>query len=1163
MKIERTPELGFYNDQENKSIDKIRARPVLALSRKLSIRKESSVLTYSQDTSRGQLQSPMLNLFKKRGDGIVLKRGITNIDQVELNNQSQNIISLSNTVMNKEKKLLSKVIFKKAPIDGKINIPLLANFYSFLALAAQKETNGFAYLENDHDDPVMPRFTLTQPELAKVISPIRLTTHNRLRDIMRVVWSKEHGYRVIFNSFKTQIQMYLVSAIKSYDGQVNTGDSLNKPPKPLQENIAKHQTITDELLSKRVNSKDEPILNAQYIYELQQKLESQQEFASKAQSTVRQNKLQKLKFLYLQEEIDKIGYFQYQYCTSDKYPERNYIQEIARQRFLNSQLNFRPSTQYPEVVFQSETLLRLMNIFIKKKSIGRVLSLVCFDFIHDFTDSRWKFLTLKHFQSIDSITPILDIDLDESTRNHATQNIKSQSKLVKITKTFGVVKDHVNYLKRSKCNGEYCNVSDHYGYNMMPFGYLRDSMKILEIQKEQNKEIKVKNDERFMQKRKRRNKSEGGNSHNNSVLVPNNPAVPGTKSPTHQQESQRTYTLNNYDIYEDKKFHYRIMRRAIYVDRLRRKEILLGNLPDNEYFTTLDMDKKENNQNTFNDLLRLLYNDTSFLLLNEKTKGFNLNYYENAFLCCKCYRIYLFLTDTYAKQEETYQQFLQDQRMKNVVSKNSYFSGMNQQLNHKIINLVKDKMDSKVTSKEQEKRALLKLKLLSLSLAKQSPGRSTKRDQQNRSSADISKHMTFRKEQESPLLKSQKFGAQHRSSLAIDSQLLPSIKINVPSMQEHVEAEDNKQEIAILKISLQRPQRMADDLNIHKHKFISHKRFKTSVSTQNLTQSRNNEDLMGFKSSGNEKRVNFPPINSKKQIVRSNQNLSVQMPNQNQSQTSKKLLKIKKKSKDFQKLIQKKNNRHIKNLSSIYLAPGEKINLKLFNQSPKHKKQKPSDAIQVLNLESQSQIKTNDISGYSEDAFERYSQSSPFQNNIVKANDLDLNQQLMPFAQNNSIFQDPTQQTYKIIDSISPELFDQNLNALLQNNQVQIQSVTDHILQQSYLQDHVIFSSNENNIFKQFPNDIQSPSPIISQQDIPQTVTSFSNFLKQGSIKMLTQNQKIFEPIAETESIEDENYSKMLLTIREESLQNQEQLQIRQDKEQSLNETSIINDFYL
>ena len=35
------------------------------------------------------------------------------------------------------------------------------------------------------------------------------------------------------------------------------------------------------------------------------------------------------------------------------------------------------------------------------------------------------------------------------------------------------------------------------------------------------------------------------------------------------------------------------MKKSIFIDRLRRKEITMGNLADNEYFMNLDMDKKD------------------------------------------------------------------------------------------------------------------------------------------------------------------------------------------------------------------------------------------------------------------------------------------------------------------------------------------------------------------------------------------------------------------------------------------------------------------------------------------------------------------------------------------------------------------------------------------
>lgn len=65
--------------------------------------------------------------------------------------------------------------------------------------------------------------------------------------------------------------------------------------------------------------------------------------------------------------------------------------------------------------------------------------------------------------------------------------------------------------------------------------------------------------------------------------------------------------------------------------------------------------------------------------------------------------------------------------------------GMNQQLNYKIINLVKEKMDSQVATKEQEKRTMLRLKLLSLSIAKSNTNKNINGNDPNKSSSDISK----------------------------------------------------------------------------------------------------------------------------------------------------------------------------------------------------------------------------------------------------------------------------------------------------------------------------------------------------------------------------------------------------------------------------------------
>ena len=43
-----------------------------------------------------------------------------------------------------------KIIFKKAPYDEYIQIPILANFYSFLAKVAEKETVRLIFIFKDN-----------------------------------------------------------------------------------------------------------------------------------------------------------------------------------------------------------------------------------------------------------------------------------------------------------------------------------------------------------------------------------------------------------------------------------------------------------------------------------------------------------------------------------------------------------------------------------------------------------------------------------------------------------------------------------------------------------------------------------------------------------------------------------------------------------------------------------------------------------------------------------------------------------------------------------------------------------------------------------------------------------------------------------------------------
>ena len=53
---------------------------------------------------------------------------------------------------------------------------------------------------------------------------------------------------------------------------------------------------------------------------------------------------------------------------------------------------------------------------------------------------------------------------------------------------YGVAKEQANYLKKSKCEGDYCNFNFNEYYDHK-FGYLRDSIKILAIEKERKKDL--------------------------------------------------------------------------------------------------------------------------------------------------------------------------------------------------------------------------------------------------------------------------------------------------------------------------------------------------------------------------------------------------------------------------------------------------------------------------------------------------------------------------------------------------------------------------------------------------------------------------------------------------------------------------------------------------
>ncbi|CDW71810.1 UNKNOWN [Stylonychia lemnae] len=979
----------------------------------------------------------------------ILRYGIKKNDSQEIQELTLSANQNENKVQTSVQRFLKKVIYKKAPIDTKISIPILANFYSFLAQISQKETillnmpetilldldivpeqNGFGYLLNDSQDPVLSKIQIQNPEILNMVTPLRLKPHNKIKEAKPYItqWFIKNMKKVKQNQGRSTTNrdqaifiplsvtkqcrrkhniMYLISAVKQYDGNENHGQA--KPPKLGQNK----QKSSEDNQSPIALQKKEPVLNAQYIYDLQVKLEQQQEFSQKSQNQGRQNKLQKLKFTYIQEEIDNINHFQYQYCTSDKHAERNYIQEINR-----------PNVQFPEIAFQTEILLKIMNGFIKKNKFARQLNKVCFDFIHDFVDRKWKFLTLKHFESEDMQ---IKNEFDLSPGDPIKQN-----SLIKQSRSFGISKDIKMKVKRNKCNGDYCNVDDIGGYLQMPFGYLRDSLKILEIQRDKSKEIKIQNDERFMERRKKRSKSEAGSNENQNQQNKFQPSTP---------------VLNNYDIYDDQKFYYRIMKRVIYVDRMRRKEILAGNIPDYEYFQHLDMDKKENNQNIFNDLLKQLYSSDIFQKVNQKNAIMNLNFYENAFLCCKCYRIYHFLSDCYTMQEENFH--FEQLRQKEYQSKagTGYFQGMNKELNGQIINLVQDKMDSKLNNEQQQQKALQRLRLLTLSINK---NQSTTKV----SSKDTSKVINSKDESQSPKTarfsrtQTQRANTLNRSTL-MNLQQLKIDPTQPQKQQEEVNMQSSPNIYTII------------DSKQYKNKFINHQRFKTTVSQPSLLQSLR---IFNNPYSRAQNNSDLEVIHTQTYTDQPSDCNTVQLPKVSSSVENIKKIKIKKKKKGQNYRINKKRVVYIKGLKQIYLA-------KEYNEefsSQQNIKTNASAKKEMLISEHKSVPMTN-MTLYSED-FERYS-------------DLDLDDA--------KAFKSKEQKTqFSNYDAL----------ALVQ----------------------IPPKPNKT------PSHQSSLNKSGSDSSNPLSFSNLANFKKQGSLQMLTQNQKIFDSIPEQVSIENEGTKAVL-----------------------------------
>ena len=52
------------------------------------------------------------------------------------------------------------------------------------------------------------------------------------------------------------------------------------------------------------------------------------------------------------------------------------------------------------------------------------------------------------------------------------------------------------------------------------------------------------------------------------------------------------------------------------------------------------MDKKDSNEGILQELMTELYRDNTYVLLKEKLQSYNLNFYENAYVCMKCFQIY-------------------------------------------------------------------------------------------------------------------------------------------------------------------------------------------------------------------------------------------------------------------------------------------------------------------------------------------------------------------------------------------------------------------------------------------------------------------------------------------------------------------------------------------
>ena len=102
-----------------------------------------------------------------------------------------------------------------------------------------------------------------------------------------------------------------------------------------------------------------------------------------------------------------------------------------------------------------------------------------------------------------------------------------------------MVREEARYLRRGACQGDYCRVAERDDLQRLPCGYLRDALKLLGVLEDLNAGLpRAKDSQQFTHKRAR---------------------------------SQNAQELTGqFQVFEDQAFHYRMPKRPIFLDRLRR-----------------------------------------------------------------------------------------------------------------------------------------------------------------------------------------------------------------------------------------------------------------------------------------------------------------------------------------------------------------------------------------------------------------------------------------------------------------------------------------------------------------------------------------------------------------------------------------------------------------